>query len=172
LLPLSNSSLEIGVSGLFGKVGDTTTAYQNASASMYAVDLSYIKKIKKCLLNIKGQYSVMNVNYGSVTDSTKPLNNFTNQTTTGFGQISLRPAYVSNKLLKNFEVAFRYAFLNTPNSANCTWFEQTTETDYGLIYWLSWRTALKFTIEHDNSTANANGTFINDKIYLQFSTQL
>jgi hypothetical protein len=174
LLPFSNSSFEIGVSTLFGNVGDANSAYTGAKTNMYAFDLSYVKKIKKCLLNVKGQYNIININdqnYINPADSSTYT--FTNKTTSYFAQASLRPAYVSNKILKNFELSFRYANFTTPK--NSAWEENTNETDFGLNYWLSWRSVIRVSYELINSTsANigvSNGTANTNNVFIQYSTE-
>ena len=174
-LPFSNSSLEVGVSGLFGNIGDANSAYTGAKTDMYAFDLSYMKKIRKFLFNVKGQYNIINVNnqnYVNPSDSTQTYT-YTNTTTSYFAQLSARPAYISNKILKNFELAFRFANFTTPK--NSTWEENTNETDIGLNYWLSWRSVVRVTYEMINSnSANlglSNGTANTNKLYVQFSTE-
>src|SRR5664279_5466983 len=63
LLPISNSSLEIGVSGMFGTVGDAGSPYENAKSQSYAADLNYVKLFNPILVNIKGQYNYTFVSY-------------------------------------------------------------------------------------------------------------
>src|SRR5450755_3673989 len=92
LLPISNSSLEIGVSGMFGTVGDANSPYENAKSQSYAVDLNYVKLFNPILVNIKGQYNytfVNSQNYINPGDSS--VYTFDNKTTSGFAQVSLRP---------------------------------------------------------------------------------
>ena len=76
LLPFSNSSLEIGVSGQIGKVGDAGALNQSAQSKAFAVDLDYVKLYNPILLNIKGQYNyvyVTNQSYVNPSDSTSIL---------------------------------------------------------------------------------------------------
>ena len=89
LLPFSNSSLEIGVSGMWGTVGDANSAYQNAKSQSYAVDANYVKLFSPILVNFKGQYNytfVNSQNYVNPSDSS--LYTFDNKTTSWFAQIS------------------------------------------------------------------------------------
>ncbi len=178
LLPFSNSSLEVGISGMFGNVGDANSVFKNASTNMYAVDLSYVKRIKKFLFNVKGQYNMINISkqdYTNPTDSTQTFS-FTNTTTALFAQVSARPAFLKNKILKNFELAFRYANYITPD--NSAWQQNVNETDIGICYWTSWRSVLKFTYEIINTNVNDNpaigvtvASTTDNKFYLQFSTE-
>ena len=178
LLPFSNSSLEIGVSGLYGGVADAGSSYQNANTTMYGADLSFVKNINPFLINVKGQYSLVTVNrqnYIKPTDFT-PYS-FDNKSTSAFAQVSVRPVSADNKILKNLELAFRYVNYTTPGSS--LWGQNYNEEDIGLDYWLNWRTVLKFTYAktHSLSTADISaggiaGTTDMNNIYLQFSIQL
>ncbi len=177
LLPFSNSSLEIGLSGLYGCVADAGSNYNNAKTTMYGLDLSYVKTFKPILINLKGQYSRINVNgqnYIKPTDSSAYT--FDNKTTSAFAQISIRPVTAGNKILKNLELAFRYVNFTTPG--NSLWGQNYDEEDIGLDYWLTWRTVIKFTYAktHSFSTANVSaggvgGVTDTSNIYLQFSIQ-
>ncbi len=177
LLPLSNSSLEIGVSALHGGVADVGSGYNNANVTMYGADINFVKTIDPLLINIKGQYNRINVNkqnYASPTDSS--LYSFNNKTSSFFGQLSVRPIGLDQPILKNFELAYRYITYTTPS--NSAWGQNYHESDFGLDYWLSWRTVLKLSYErtHALSTANSaigGSTGVTDvnSIYLQFSIE-
>ncbi|WP_288072238.1 hypothetical protein [Hydrotalea sp.] len=177
-LPFSNSSLEIGVSGMFGKVGDLGSPYQNATGNMYAFDLNYVKTFSPVLVNIKAQYDIQNIsneNYLNPNDSTQSYS-FNNHTTAGFVQCSIRPTEANN-FLKNFEIAGRYTSYNLPG--NSTFGADQHAVTVGLDYWLTWRTVVKATYETytGNSTASKllsayNGTTNTNTFYLQFSIQL
>jgi len=176
-LPFSNSSLELGVSGMFGKVGDVDSVYENAKTDMYAFDLNYVKNIRPFLVSIKGQYNAIHINnqqYASPVDSSAYT--FKNQTNSGFAQISVRPTASESKLVKNLEFAFRYANFKTPESS--TWSQNTSTYDLGLDYWLNWRTVLKFTynLAKTGNTApeSLGGSASSVKThtcYLQFSVE-
>jgi hypothetical protein len=178
LLPFSNSSLDIGISGLYGNVADAGSNYVNANTTMYAADLNYVKTFNPILINVKGQYNLVKVNsqqYIKPTDSTAYT--FDNTTHSAFAQISIRPVSAESKLLKNLELAFRYVNYKSPG--NSLWGQNYHEEDIGLDYWLTWRTVLKFTyaMSHGVSTANVSaggtaGTTDMSSIHLQFSIQL
>ena len=178
LLPLSNSALEFGFSALTGKVGDEGSMYANSKANMYAFDVSYIQPIRPFTVNIKGQFNIMNVdraNYVNPNDSTQSYT-YNNHSTSGFAQISVRPAFVDN-ILKNFEVAYRYASSITP--AMSDWGQNQTQSTIGVAYWINWRTVLKLSHEiiNTNSTVNPGivpygGITNSNSWYIQFSIQL
>jgi len=178
LLPFSNSSLELGVSGMFGKVGDAGSKFENAKGNMYAFDLNYVKTFNPIFVNIKAQYNIVNisdVNYVNPLDATQTYT-FNNHSTAGFAQCAVRPGGVKN-FLKDFEVAGRYTSYNTPS--NSTWGSDQHSVSIGLDYWLSWRSVIKFTYETftGNSTASKllnayTGKTETNTLYLQFSIQL
>ncbi len=62
-LPLSNSSMELGVSYYTGKVGDKESIYEDVSANLWAYDFSYVKQISalKGVVDIKAQYNQTSV---------------------------------------------------------------------------------------------------------------
>ena len=177
LLPFSNSSLEIGVSALHGGVGDAGSGYNNANTTMYGADINIVKNVDPFLINIKGQYNKFKVNrqnYVSSTDSS--LYSFDNKSSSIFGQVSIRPTGLDKPFIKNLELAYRYVAYTAPS--NSTWGQNYHESDFGLDYWLSWRTVLKFTYERTHSVSTANpavggltGTTAVNSIYLQFSIE-
>ena len=177
-LPLANSSLELGASLMTGKLGELGSITENTKATLYALDLNLIEKIKPFQLNIKGQYGVTDVdkaNYINPLDSS--LYTFSNHTTTGYIMASVRPSYVKNGI-KNFELAARYGNYTSP--ANSLWGTKDNSLAFALDYWLNWRTVLKFTYEaiKSNNTIDVKlgGTpglvTKSNSMYLQFSVQL
>ncbi len=176
-LPFSNSSLEIGVSGMFGKVGNQASPIQNTKGNLYAFDLNYVKNFSPILLNIKSQYNIQdigNVNYISPVDSSNYT--FNNHTTSFFAQCSIRPVGLQG-FIKNVEIAGRYTTFNTP--ANSTFGANQHSFTVGLDYWINWRTVFKIT--YDAYTGNSTGTEAlnsftgstkTNTFYLQFSIQL
>ena len=178
-LPFANSSLELGVSALTGKVGDAGSDFENVKADMYAFDLNMVENIKPFQLNIKGQYNIVNIgraNYINPTDSS--TYSFTNHTTTGFIQASLRPSFSTDNVFKNFELAARYGNFTTPR--NSIFGAKQNGWAVGLDYWLTWRTVVKFTYESIKTTNNSGINsdvppgFVSqsNSMYLQFAIQL
>jgi hypothetical protein len=175
LLPFSNSSLEIGVSGMFGTVGDATSPYEAAKSQSFAVDLNYVKLFNPILVNIKGQYNytfVNNQNYVNPADSS--VYTFDNKTTSYFAQISLRPTGAKAAFIKNLELAFRYGRFVTPE--NSLWGQKSNIVDLSLDYWLSWRTVFKIGYQSNNSTSTAIGNSgektKSESLFIQFAIQL
>lgn len=179
ILPLFDNSLEIGISGLTGGLANTNASFISPKVNMYAFDLNYVKNIKVFQLNIKSQYNSVSLNNQVYQDTTlaKADYTFTNTSSSGYGQIALRPIKLKNNYLKNFEVAFRYGIYNTPK--NSYWASNNIQTDYGINYWISWRTVLRVTYEILESTSpegvNLNIPYNRQKsssVHLQFSIQL
>lgn len=178
-LPFSNSSLEVGVSALTGKVGDSGSPFANARTNMYAFDLSTVQRVSPFSVNIKAQYNIVNVdreNYINPNDSTQTYT-YNNHSTSAFGVISLRPSYADNKFWKNVEASFRWADYIAP--ANSAWGSNTTQVTEGLAYWLSWRTVLKLSHETQNGNSTVNplitsstGNTKTDYWFIQFSLEL
>lgn len=180
LLPFANSGLEIGLSGLIGNLaypGNAQNPYSNPSVSMYGLDFNLVKNLSPFQLNIKGQYSLVKVNrqnFINPGDSTQTYS-FDNSTKSGYGQVSLRPFLLENKLLKNFELAYRYTNYISPSGS--TWGQNYKENDFGLDYWLSWRTVLKITYEDIQVQGTSSpilsgiqGSTQTNRLILQFST--
>lgn len=175
LLPISNSSLEIGVSGMFGTVGDANSPYENAKSQSYAADLNYVRLFSPILVNIKGQYNytfVNSQNYINPSDSSTYT--FDNKTTSGFAQISLRPTGASDAFVKNLELAFRYGKYITPEKS--FWGQKSDIIDVSLDYWLSWRTVFKIGYQSDKSTStaieNSGDQTKSESLFIQFAIQL
>jgi len=175
LLPFSNSSLEIGASGQIGNVGNAGAPNQSTQSKAFALDLNYVKLFSPILVNIKGQYNyvfVSNQNYINQNDSS--IYTFSNKTTTGFGQISLRPAGASNNFVKNLEIAYRYSNFISPSGS--FWGQKNNISEAALLYWLSWRSVLKCAYQWNNSNSTSIGsegtTTQSNSLFIQFSIQL
>ena len=175
LLPLSNSSLEIGVSTMFGTVGDAGSPYENAKSQSYAADINYVKLFNPILVNIKGQYNytfVNSQNYINPSDSSTYT--FDNKTTSGFGQVSLRPTGSGSAFVKNLELAFRYGRYITPEKS--LWGQKSDIIDISLDYWITWRTVFKIGYQSSKSTStaieNSGDQTKSESLFVQFSIQL
>jgi hypothetical protein len=167
-LPLSNSSLEIGLSGQWAaKVGDAGGAYEDIGAITYVGDFSYIKDYSSIYGSIRltGQFSNVRVDDATyVNDSTDimegedSLYTFKNTSTFYYAQISYRPTKVENKIVKNMEIAFRYAGADLAPGSK--WAYDNKRMTIGLNYWLHPRSVVKIAFEI--------GEF-NDVAYLQWA---
>ncbi len=180
LLPFSNNSLEIGVSGMTGGVSNGNTTYQDVRADLYAFDFNFVKNVSPVQINIKSQYNVVNVGTATYVNPLDPAKSYTfnNSSTSGYGQFSLRPVESQIEFIKNLEFAFRYGQHNTPK--NSTWGANTTQTDFGINYWINWRTVLRVTYEILDSKSTVDQTLFTSPVpdvktqafHIQFSIQL
>jgi len=147
LLPLSNSSLEVGVSYRNGNVGDANSDYKNVNAQIYALDLSYVKQLDfiKGLFDVKAQWNKVNIDQAEYIDPADLTGNtkytFNNKRSSFFTQGAYRPSMSQSKFLKKTELVFRYAGFNPPDGAKDL--EKIKQYTYGINYWFNWRTALK-----------------------------
>src|SRR5579859_2706994 len=180
LLPFSNSSLEIGVSGMTGGVSNGNSIYQGVRADLYAFDFNLVKNISPVQINIKSQYNIVNVGDATYVNPLDPTKTYTfnNSSTSGYGQFSLRPTESQKEFIKNLEFAFRYGQYNTPK--NSTWGANTTQTDFGVNYWINWRTVLRVTYEILDSKSTVDQTLFaspvpdtkTQSLHIQFAIQL
>ena len=180
LLPLSNSSLELGFSMLGGNLYTTPGSnFSNPTMMMYAFDLSYYKKFGPITLTLKGQYQTQSINAQNFTNPLDPTTTYTynNNISAGFGQISVRPTGLENKL-RNFELGYRYVTYTAPQAS--VFGQSLTETDIALNYWLSWRQVIKLCYENVQNKSydvpaigitGVGGNTLTSRYILQFSTE-
>lgn len=151
--PFTDSSLELGLSGMYGKVGAKETDKEDVRALHYAVDVSYIRTLSSIssVLDLKGQYSAVNVDDANYPFHENPddLVTFDNSSSTWFAQLSLRPALLENKFARNLEFAGRYSTLKTPEGSE--WETDQSKVDLGINYWIDWRTVFKFSYQISNN---------------------
>ncbi len=156
ILPFSNSSLEIGVSGQTSKVGDYKSKYEDLKASYYGADLQYNKDIDaiKGSIVVRSQYA--NQHVGNViyqVDTTSQTYSFNNTAKAWFAQLSYQPTELTNKVLRRFEIAARYGGLDNPKGSK--WGADKTQTAIGLDYWIGWNAVVKLSYEQDISRSDA-----------------
>ena len=158
--PMSNSTLELGFSGMYGKVGAKDTRYEDVASLLYGADLSFVHNLPgiRSVLDVKAQYAMSSVDDAEypVPENTNESYTFDNKSTAWFAQLSLRPAFVENKFFQNVEIAGRYSVLKTPEDAH--WAVDQKQWEIGLNYWLDWRTLFKFTYRRvSGEVATHNG---------------
>jgi len=152
LFPFHDSSLELGFSGMYGKVGAKDTDLEDVNALHYAIDLSYVKTLSamSSVLDLKAQYNGLNVDDANYPFHENPddLVTFDNNSTAWFAQLSLRPALVENNVVRQLEFAGRYSALKTPEGSE--WETDQTQIDLGVNYWVDWRTLFKVSYRISN----------------------
>lgn len=176
-LPIPNSSLELGISGLYSRAGLDTGANRNVSTIMSAFDVQYIYAKKPVQITFKGQANgnyVTNHTYVNPNDMTNYT--FTNLSYGYYAMLAVRPV-VDNKILRNFEFAGR---ASQYQNANGSLFENhIRQIDVAIDYWINWRTVVKLTYENLLQSNPANGTLVpadnktlSHILQIQFSIQL
>jgi hypothetical protein len=179
-LPMSNSALEIGVSGLYSRAGLDTGANRKVSTIMAAADLQYIYAKKPIQITLKGQYNmgyVTKYRYTNPSDTTGATSyNFTNFSYGYYAMLAFRPIS-NNKVFRNFELAGRYSEYHTPTGA--AWENHMRQVDVAIDYWINWRTVVKLSYENflQSNPMNSNIGLSDNKslqhiIQVQFSIQL
>ncbi|KAA3616790.1 MAG: hypothetical protein D8M58_17445 [Calditrichaeota bacterium] len=175
ILPLSNSSIEIGISGQYAKVGNHDSDFEDIGALLYAFDFSYVNKINflKGFVDIKGQFNGVDVdqaNYLNGEDSSSYR--FDNLSQAYYVQLSYRPANIGLSFFEDLEFVGRYSSLDFPEGA--LWEGHETQYAFGINYWLDWRTVIKLSYQteeseggHGDEAADAHAS--SDAILLHWS---
>ena len=153
--PFTDSSVELGISGMYGKVGAEHTALEDVSALHYAFDVSFVKTLPSLssVLDVKGQYSVVSVDEANYPFHENPseLVTFENNSSTWFTQVSMRPALAENNFVRRLEFAGRYSALKTPIGSE--WETDQSQIDLGINFWIDWRTLIKVSYRISNGGA-------------------
>jgi len=162
--PISDSSLEIGASAYgTGGTGDKGSDFENVGAFLYAFDLSYVKLITPIagLVDIKAQYNNSKVDDAVYYDSKEnETYTFENKSNSYYMQLSYRPTMAGSDFVKNLEFVGRYSALNTPEGSR--WESTSSQYSFGINYWLSWRSLIKFSYEtYDIEGGHGNDGIIN-----------
>ena len=156
VFPFSDSSLELGFSGMYGKVGAKDSEMEDISALHYAFDFSYVKTLSSLssVLDLKGQFSAVNVDDANYPFHENPddLITFDNNSSTWFVQASLRPALAENNFVRSLEFAGRYWTLKTPEGSE--WESDQSQIDLGINYWIDWRTVFKMSYRISNGATD------------------
>ncbi len=145
VLPLSDLSLEIGLSGQYARVGAAESAFEDVAARMYAIDLNLVRRLTflKSMLNIKAQYNAVLVDRATYPGQEPGETvTFDNESWAYFVQASLQPSFASSNVLKRMEFVGRLSRLQLAPEA--PWGEKRREIAFSLNYWLDWRTVIKF----------------------------
>jgi len=151
LLPFFDSSVEVGVSAFFGKVGSSKSKYENIATRMFAVDFSLIKNIipLKSVIDFKAQFNQVNVDkatypYPTPENSSNTIT-FDNKNKAYFGRLSVKPAFLSGSFIQRLEFVGRYSVLELSEAA--PWGGKSTQWAVGINYWLDWRTVFKISFQ-------------------------
>lgn len=153
IFPFSNSMLELGVSGQYGKIGEKESSFEDVAAKLVSADLSFTKNLSfmSSVIDVKAQANWVNIDDANYldTEDTTGLGTYTfeNKSNSYFAQISLRPALVNNDIIRNLEIATRYSSFKGPEGA--LWETDQSQWAVTLNYWLDWRTVFKLTFQNN-----------------------
>ncbi len=146
LFPFANSSMELGLSAMYGQVGTAGTEFEAVRALHYALDFSYVKTLygMGSVLDLKAQYVAVQVDRAAYPDHENPDQTlaFDNRSMAWYAQLSFRPALVAQPFVRNLEFVGRLSRLQTP--AEAEWAADQRQIDLGVNYWIDWRTLCKF----------------------------
>jgi len=123
------------------------------------VDLTYVKSIPaiKSVIDIKAQANLVNNDDADFIDPEDTTGvatyTFDNSSSTYFAQLSIRPSFVNSPVLRNIELVGRYSSIDTPEGS--LWEANDDKWDFGLNYWVNWRTVVKVSFSSGKLTGEA-----------------
>jgi hypothetical protein len=147
ILPLSNSSLEIGGSWCIGEVGKAKSSYEHLNSKAYSFDVTYHKTLRniKSMVDFKAQINYLLVDKATYINEEGDPYTFENKSDIYYIRLSIRPALVKNPYLKRTEFLARYNVANLAKDA--LWGGEYIRVDLGVSYWLSLRTGIRLAYE-------------------------
>ena len=161
-LPLSNSNLEIGISGQYTpKTGDAGSNLESINNTAIAAYLNYYHVFNPLMVRLQGQYEESQTQsfalYTDNTDTSVLVPSFNNKTTGWYGGITFRLSGSQNKFLSNLELGARIGQLTLPQDTLCLWTQKpVNQTTICLTYWITWKTPIN--IAYDIYTQNGSST--------------
>lgn len=160
ILPFANSSMEFGGSVQRAGVGDKNSDFENISASIYALDLSYIKGINllKGEIDFKAQLNYINVDKAQYVDTRDTSGSasytFDNRSENYYLQFAYRPVKFTNSKIKNTGINIRYSSQKTPDGS--LWKNDIKQITIGFNYWLNWHSVLKVAFQNEKGNRDIN----------------
>jgi hypothetical protein len=157
ILPLTNSSLEIGFSYQEKmKTGEPGSSYENVAVHMQAIDLNYFGHLVPLQsdFRIVGEWKHQKVSNAIYFKADGSPFTFTNSPSAYYITGSLRPAHVHSTIIHNLELAARYSSFKRPTDA--PWGgSDTHQFSLSLDYWLKWNSLLKLTYQNQKDEPTA-----------------
>jgi len=159
--------LEVGGAFESATVGDDGSAFKSVKATSTTFDFNFKKQFSdlKSTIVAHGQY----VNRKLDNPNVAPLT-YDNTAKGGYGEFAIRPDGIENKILKDFELAFRYDWF-TPASSDPDNTE-LTRTAFGVNYWVTPSSVIKFDFESRINTVPGGSSSTDSRTILQFATGL
>jgi hypothetical protein len=153
-LPLSNSNLQLDVSGqIAGKTGNMGTPLESVSSTSWAVDLNYYHMFNPIMVRVQAEYNqTMTKNqvypWKDTSATSLLVPSFNNQFSGWYAGATIRAAGVNNKFLSNLELGGRIGAYTPPQYTGASvtpapWGENPEQqTTVCLTYWFTWKTPL------------------------------
>ena len=145
--------MEFGYSFLCGQA--SPDGFPNTHAFLQAVDFNYSKEIEWMAGTFTARAEwvwshVPEAAYSGTNPDNTPwaVAPYPNNRSGGYAMLAYRPSLVDNKILRNFELVFRYDRMDVNPQAPGGQQEQRWTT--GIDYWLDARSVLKFAYECDD----------------------
>jgi len=145
LLPFSNSSLELGVSGQYTPTtGDAGSPFENISNSTFAGYINYYHTFNPLMVRLQGQYEYTQTKSFSLdsTATTPYVASFKNQMSGWYAGITLRLSGSDSRFLSNLEMGGRLGQLTYPKDALWGAANPWNQTTVCLTYWYTWKTPI------------------------------
>ena len=182
-LPFDNSSLELGFSGQYNSgIGDKDTRFDNISYFSYAADLSLVKNSISSLkgnIDLKAQWNHVDVEEFNVELPDGDLQSIDQNQDAYFAQFAYRPALSKSDFLSKLEFVGRFSGIDLTEPVEheeeggigeSGEREEDVEEGHaegdqtrwsmGINYWITWRSALKFSYQITNNDETVPGFFI------------
>ena len=171
ILPISNSILELGISGQYAKIGDRDTQYKDVNSYSYALDLSVVKNSITAIkgnIDVKGQWNWVTIDNFQVLMPDGDIETINMDQDAYYLQLTYRPALLNNNFLSNLEGVIRYSGINPPpeighgESSGHT--EEMLQGDrsqwaFGINYWLTWRSVIKCSFQTESYSEDTINSF-------------
>ncbi|MFI5149759.1 MAG: hypothetical protein ACHQRM_08505 [Bacteroidia bacterium] len=183
-LPLSNSNLQIDVSGQYtGKTGNLSSPYEKINSTSIAVDMNYYHLFNPIMVRVLAEYNSTTTsayNYPWFADSSKSnllVPSFNNTFSGWFCGMTIRPAGLDNRILSNLELGARVGGYTPPSYMNpgtgtalvSPWGENSKQqTTVCLTYWFTWKTPLNLAYDVIKETNGTNLTTLTARLLYFF----
>lgn len=147
LLPFSNSSLELGVSGQYTPTtGNAGSPLENISNTTFAGYVNYYHTFSPIMIRLQGQYEYSKTQgynlYSNPSDDSIIVPEYNDQMSGWFGGVTFRLSGSSSPFISNLELGGRLSQLTLPQGTPWGANSSMNQTTICLTYWFTWKTPL------------------------------
>lgn len=138
--------LEIGYGIESAKVGGSGTEFEEVRSINHSADLNYLRSSDavKGRIDLRGQFVWLGVD----NPNEHPLE-FENESWAWYGQIAYQPTKMTNAVVSNLEIVFRYDQIDLPENAPLN--EDQYRVSGGLSYWFTASGVFKIAFERSTT---------------------